>query len=144
MEDKLHPLTELMIARAKSHPEEFTVVNSYANRWREALATIERHGTIADASALKEVIGRINMDHMHEWALEELMNGEERRAEEKRRQEEEARVYLQQAALQGGYANTTPNGYTHRVMNTTAADNRLGLSQLGQVIGAGLKNPFGK
>jgi hypothetical protein len=34
------------------------------------------------------------MDEAHEWALDELMNGEQRRAEEHRRAEEEEKRYL--------------------------------------------------
>jgi hypothetical protein len=102
VEAKVHPLVELLIARAKSHPEEF--VNgtpdtlSATNRWWHAVDVIRRDGTVEDNAVLDKVIGRMAMDKAHEWAMDELMNGEQRRADQRRRVEEEAKSF--QKALQ--------------------------------------------
>ena len=98
MTDEVHPLVTLLVARAKSHPEEFrggkpnTI--SPTNRWWFAVDTIRRNGTAGDKALLANTIGRGLMDEAHEWALDELMNGEQRRAEEHRAKEEEEKRYL--------------------------------------------------
>lgn len=84
MTDEVHPLVTLLVARAKSHPEEFrggrpNALN-LANRWWFAVDTIRRDGTAEDKALLASTIGRVLMDEAHEWALDELMNGEQRRA----------------------------------------------------------------
>jgi hypothetical protein len=102
VEAKVHPLVELLVARAKSHPEEF--VNgtpdtlSATNRWWHAVDVIRRDGTVEDNAVLDKVIGRMAMDKAHEWAMDELMNGEQRRAYQRRQAEEDAKTF--QKALQ--------------------------------------------
>lgn len=105
MTDEVHPLVTLLVARAKSHPEEFrggkpnTI--SPASRWWFAVDTIRRDGTAEDKALLTSTIGRGLMDEAHEWALDELMNGEQRRAEGQRAmEEEEKRQSAMQQALQ--------------------------------------------
>lgn len=107
MTDEVHPLVTLLVARAKSHPEEFrggrpNALNP-ANRWWFAVDTIRRDGTAEDKALLASTIGRVLMDEAHEWALDELMNGEQRRAGE-----EEKRHLAMQQAVQ---AQSVPNAY---------------------------------
>jgi hypothetical protein len=85
MTDEVHPLVTLLAARAKSHPEEFTN-SSFAsdalgsdNRWWLALDAVMHSGTDADKALLASTIGRIRMNKAHEWAMNELCNGEDRR-----------------------------------------------------------------
>jgi molybdenum-dependent DNA-binding transcriptional regulator ModE len=90
MEDKgIHPVVELLLARMESHPHEFEVnINPdgnrsfVGNRWYAALETIEEYGSDADQKALDASLGKIRMDEAHRWALDELLNGEQRRREE--------------------------------------------------------------
>lgn len=88
MEDKkLHPVVELLLARMKSHPEEFE--DEYllselrptrsTGRWEPALNAIGHHGSEQDVKAINEAQGAIRMDQIHAWAMDELCNGEERR-----------------------------------------------------------------
>ena len=97
VEAKVHPLVELLVARAKTHPEEF--VNggpdtlSVTNRWWHAVDVIRRDGTVEDNAVLDKVVGRIAMDRAHEWAMDELLNGEQRREDQRRQAEEEAKAF---------------------------------------------------
>ena len=101
VEAKVHPLVELLVARAKTHPEEF--VNggpdtlSVTNRWWHAVDVIRRDGTVEDNAVLDKVVGRIAMDRAHEWAMDELLNGEQRREEQRRQAEEENAAALKRA-----------------------------------------------
>ena len=114
MEDKLHPLTELMLARMKSHPEEFVDDEYlYAGRWDRVLLDIREYGSEADRQALAEGVRPIRMAKAHEWAMDELLNGEERRR--KLREEEDAyerklalqnQMYQQQAMTNQAFAQT--------------------------------------
>lgn len=114
MEDKLHPLTELMLARMKSHPEEFVDgILTYGARWDRAMHEIEKYGSDADKQAMHEGLRPIRLGAAHEWAMDELLNGEERRR--KLREEEDAyerelalqnQMYQQQAMNNQAFAHT--------------------------------------
>ena len=97
VEGKVHPLVELLVARAKTHPEEFVhggpETLSATSRWWYAIDVIRRDGTDADNAAMDKAIGRMAMDSAHEWAMDELMNGEQRREEQRRQAENEARAF---------------------------------------------------
>lgn len=78
----LHPLTKLMLARMESHPEEFP--EEFRNtisggRWVRALNAIQYYGSDTDKQALDTKLHAIWLDKAHEWAMDELLNGEERR-----------------------------------------------------------------
>lgn len=91
MEDKLHPLTELMLARMKSHPEEFEDdILTYEARWDNAMHAIKKYGSDADKQAILEGMRPILLDAAHAQAMDELLNGEERR----RKQREEEADYM--------------------------------------------------
>jgi hypothetical protein len=87
---------------------------------------IERSGTAEDKALIAKTIGRLKMDEAHEWALDELLNGEQRRAEEHREKElmlqqaqarlrqqsqAQAQALAQRSALQG-YQNTLGQSQT--------------------------------
>lgn len=79
MEDKeVHPLVELLLARMKSHPEEFKKGNRY-DRWWAALDALQRYGSDADSAAIDAALRPIMLDDAHSEALDELLNGDERR-----------------------------------------------------------------
>ena len=105
MEDKLHPLTELMLARMKSHPEEFEDgILTYGARWDRAMHEIEKYGSDADKQAMHEGLRPIRLGEAHTWAMDELLNGEERRR--KQREEEEDYMARMTAGRQQSYSST--------------------------------------
>jgi hypothetical protein len=114
MEDKkLHPVTELLLARMESHPEEFRdpYLMSQARptygegRWEPAIRGVQQWGAPEDTETLNAKIRGIYMDQAHEWVMDELLNGEERR-----RKEQSEREYYEQKKMQA-YANTLPGQY---------------------------------
>ena len=87
MSNEFHPLVELMLARMKSHPEEFTgseqLPPEMAYRWSNLLAQMEIHLTPEEEVAYKAAAREIRMNVIHERALDELLNGEDRRRKER-------------------------------------------------------------
>lgn len=112
MTDEVHPLVTLLVARAKSHPEEFKRerADKGGDRWWMALDTILRNGTDADKALIDSTVGRIAMDEAHAWALDELLNGEERRAAERREAEEAEKRYAAQALKSYHTGQARPSG----------------------------------
>ena len=120
--EEVHPLVTLLLERMKSHPEEFEdhfccepemPVASTRDRWGYAINEIRRHGSDADNEALVEGLRPLRLDKAHKWALDELLNGDARRAQERREWEEREKMYKAQAAKQAqalaqGYVNANP------------------------------------
>jgi len=122
MVDKPHPVVELLVARMKSHPEEFRVGDApFHDRWYDHVNTINAYGNEADKAAMAEGLREIRLGEVHEQVMDELLNGPERRrkAEEDREYERNLSKSLlltkqqmvQQATqgLQNAYANAYPN-----------------------------------
>jgi hypothetical protein len=120
MADDIHPVVELLIARMESHPEEFkddylmSEVRPMAGsgRWLHATQAIQDHGSKRDVEALNAALSKIYMQHIHDWVMDELFNGEGRRREEEERkkqlwqQQQQIRqqAYQQSPHLQSGTA----------------------------------------
>lgn len=104
---EVHPLVTLLLERMKSHPEEFEDdyatdvefggddTTSMRGRWQYAIQEIYNHGSDKDEDAFREGMRIIRLDKAHKWALDELLNGEERRAQERREREEAAKMRMQ-------------------------------------------------
>lgn len=145
MEDNtIHPLVELVLARMKSHPEEFcghvpspSDVFSHGNdRWWRAREIIQSVGTEHEKEVYRAAIREITMDAAQEWMIDELLNGEERRRAERDKLEREtrlasfkqARLNAQPRTLQVPYTGATtqlgamPANYQD-VTNTYASNN---------------------
>jgi hypothetical protein len=108
MADELHAVVRLLLKRMKSHPEEFTYGASGANslsaslrtsigtsnRWHSFVQDVIEWGNEADKVALNTALRDIRLGEIHERVMDELLNGEQRRAEKQRRAEEEEKRYL--------------------------------------------------
>ena len=107
----LHPVVELLLARMKSHPEEFTdgylcselePVDHYGNgRWEGVLRAVCKNGNEAELEAVNDALRSIRLGQAHEWMMDELFNGEERR---RKAREEQAYERNLSAALRSGTA----------------------------------------
>lgn len=75
-DNKNHPLVDLMLARMDSNPEEF---DGGIGRWASAVADIEEYALPEQAALIKAKIAAIRLDAAHHRAMDELLNGEERR-----------------------------------------------------------------
>lgn len=141
-DSELHPVVQLLLGRMKSHPEEFEHKNF--GRWQYALEVIQEHGSAEEVAALDEAMRVIRLEEAHVWALDELCNGEERRAEEKKQYAQKMR------AMQTGYTQATPvqpmslQDYMNQ-QSAAAAQLQRGIGQtlLGQGINplTGVKKP---
>lgn len=94
-DEKHHPLVDLMLERMKTHPEEF---EGEGNRWNDALVAIHQWAAPEQREQVDRAIGDIRLDKAYNEAMDELLNGEQRRAEAKA--EEEAAIAAKNAALQ--------------------------------------------
>lgn len=91
MADNIHPVVELLAARMESHPEEFGPHGQ--GRWGTWLKQMEPLLTEEEKLMLRGP----EMQDIHEEVLDELLNGEQRRAEEKRARDLEMQRLMSQA-----------------------------------------------
>lgn len=154
MVDEPHAVVKLLVARMESHPEEFKRHGAtYGDRWHSIVSDIAEWGNETDNAAMDAALREIRLGEAHEDALDELLNGPERR----RKQEEEAkyeqqliwqqaqksqRIAAQQYASQYGNAfpqslgkplsgksatHTIMDEYTNLTRNTTSVADALQL-----------------
>ena len=88
MEDKIHPVVELLAARMESNPEEFAPDGE--GRWAQWLDELIPFVTEAERVMLRKPM----MQTIHEDVLDELLNGPD-----KRRKEAEDRELILKSAL---------------------------------------------
>jgi len=81
---ELHPVITLLIKRMDSHPEEF--VGLKAVRWTNFISKINTAATGENLAAVAEAYSNLRLNAIHEQVLDELLNGEERRAKEREQQ----------------------------------------------------------
>jgi hypothetical protein len=81
MEDNIHPVVELLLARMKSNPEEFDCPEG---RWEHVFEMVREHGSDEERRAIEAARRPIYLDEAHRWMMDELLNGDERRAEAER------------------------------------------------------------
>jgi hypothetical protein len=103
MADELHAVVRLLLKRMESHPEEFKYGASGAdgirsplrgiNRWDAYLQDISEGGNEAEKAAIHKRLREIRLGEIHERVMDELINGEQRRADERRAFEEEQKRY---------------------------------------------------
>ena len=83
MAKEYHPLVMLMLARIKSHPEEFEVERGKTNlskRWCRVLQDIDEYACEEGKRLVSEAVNAVRMDQAHRDAMDELLNGDDHRA----------------------------------------------------------------
>jgi hypothetical protein len=78
MSEGLHPVVDLMLARMESHPEEFSELFN-GGRWYTIIMQILDWSSEKENEAIREKLRDIILDKAHADAMDELLNGEERR-----------------------------------------------------------------
>jgi hypothetical protein len=101
-----HDVVKLLVARMESHPEEF----SLNSRWYEIIGEIRTWGNEADKAAIDVSLREIRLKEAHEDAMDELLNGPDRRRKEAEEAEYELKMIRQQA--QQVLRNTTQTAGT--------------------------------
>ena len=113
MEVNIHPVVRLLVARMESHPEEFsdsgnTIAADYpeGDRWWRALSMVREYGSEEEREIIQTQIRVIRLNNTHEWVLDELLNGEDRRRAQ--RQEEEYKIQQYQMQKQAYATQASP------------------------------------
>lgn len=120
MDDTLHPVIKLLIARMESHPEEF---RPHAGRWASFVEEVRDTAEGADLDTFNAAYSKTLLTHLHERVMDELLNGEQRRAEEQRKREEETRLKMQQYQMQ--QAQMAQNPYANVAQSSLLATQSL-------------------
>lgn len=83
MKDKLveefadsHELVSLLVSRIRAHPEEFAT----SFRWDGILSSFSKIATPEEQDIIKKELYHVRMDNLRDQFLDELMNGDDRRA----------------------------------------------------------------
>ena len=155
MADNIHPVVELLAARMESHPEEFQFqANSslaVTGRWAIWISQLGWHFNEAEKELIYGKAKELIFQRVHEEVLDELLNGEERRAEAEREREEIIRrgaqqqyaSQLQQATLASQLPGTYLQGadlYNNQIAPTTL---RLGNETIDEGLINSIKRKLG-
>jgi hypothetical protein len=113
MADNIHEVVKLLAARMESHPEEFPISSRgqlpIGGRWETWIAQMGWYLNEAERELIFGKVKEAIFQRIHEEVLDELLNGEQRRAEEKAAHDAEVQRLLGQARAQvkaqRGYAN---------------------------------------
>jgi hypothetical protein len=105
----------------ESHPEEFE--RSLESRWYDTIGEINAWGNEADKAAIAVGLREIRLKEAHEYAMDELLNGPERRRKQAEDAEYELKMLRQQA--QQALRNTTTvqqaQSYAQQYQNAAGA-----------------------
>lgn len=124
-----HDVVKLLLARMGSHPEEF---GYSGERWDRILFEVLEHGDDDEVATIRARLRDIRLSESHEYMMDELLNGPEKR----RREEEEAEYerhlaqslkHMKQQQIAGTYSGggaslpvaTSP--YQNAMANVTGA-----------------------
>jgi hypothetical protein len=99
MSDEPHAVVKLLLARMESHPEEFT--RSIESRWYDTIGEVNAWGNETDKAAMNAKLRDIRLNEAHEDAMDELLNGPERRRKQQEEVEYERSLYANRAATAG-------------------------------------------
>ena len=102
MADNIHPVVELLAARMETHPEEFK-----SGRWAGWMTQME--GLLTEEERL--LLRRLEMQEIHEEVLDELLNGDQRRAERRALEEKERELQMQRYQQQYQQATMQPGQF---------------------------------
>ena len=110
MEDNIHPVVRLIAKRMESHPEEFKFHNTgslaITGRWETWINQLGWYFNEAEKELIYGKAKELIFQRVHEEVMDELLNGEDRRAKEKQEYElerhkmaalhQQAQAYAQQ------------------------------------------------
>lgn len=124
-----HPVIELLIARMKSHPEEFVGGQSTPGAFRRWNSIVERIRHVAvgeDLEAFEKAYSSVCLDAIHTEVMDELLNGDERRLQAQAKLDAEryaaaTKAMQTQKAHLAGQQNATLRGYASQGMLTNTA-----------------------
>lgn len=114
--DNVHPVVRLLAKRMESHPEEFT-----KGRWGMWVSALMELATPEE----KLLLRKARMDEIHNEVMDELLNGEARRAEEEVQrymaQQQRMATQAKAASLQMPLTNNNIQGAINQLQNVGMA-----------------------
>lgn len=124
MSQDIHDVVKLILARMDSHPEEFggsgdDFITDDVDRWWKPLVAIRDFGSEEEKALINAKLRVIRLQKAHETAMDELLNGDDRRrkAEEEREYERNLLKSVQQQAYTSSLQNQmTTSEYNNRIM----------------------------
>jgi hypothetical protein len=118
MSDEPHAVVKLLVARMESHPEEFK--SDVRGRWGDVVDEVSAWGNETDRAAMNAKLRDIRLDEAHADALEELLNGPERRRQQEADRQYERQLIMQKArnTTQQAYAQTAAQQYAQQYAQT--------------------------
>lgn len=78
MREGVHPAIALLLSRMDSHPEEFT--GPGLTRWARTIDQVQEYARPEDLALFDTTLNNLRMARVHEDIMDELLNGDERRA----------------------------------------------------------------
>lgn len=137
MSEELHDVVKLMLARMDSHPQEFiperddhryVIQDADANRWWRAMSEVQKFANEQEKKAIAAKLRELRLREAHEWAMDELCNGDERRRKEKMARElEEQRYRASQVSVNKAYMNTLGSqSYDYNMQQAMSQLNAIG------------------
>ena len=102
--DKIHPVVQLLAQRMESHPEEFTFNDkgslAVTGRWGAWIAQLGWHFNEEEKELIYGKAKELIFNRIHGEVMDELLNGDERRADKVRRDEAIRQINAQRAQQQ--------------------------------------------
>lgn len=125
MSEDIHDVVKLMLSRMESHPEEFEgsgdgFVTDDVDRWWKPLVAIRDFGSEEEKALINAKLRVIRLQKAHETAMDELLNGDDRRrkAEEEREYERNLLKNLQNQAYTSSLQNQMSGSFGKPLMAT--------------------------
>jgi hypothetical protein len=135
----IHPAVELLLKRMESHPEEFMTSekaynqsDSRVRKMSSLYGDILNRASEEEAALLRAAMNKIQLGLLHNDLMDELLNGDERRAKEEKENEYERHLkqslqhMKQQQSALGQYQNAM--GHLGSYQNQASATGLVGRS----------------
>lgn len=128
--NEIHDVVKLLLARMESHPEEFMppkpeedyiIRDVEGNRWWRAMSEIQEYGTAQEKEAIAAKLRVLRLQQAHEWAMDELCNGEDRRRKQRQQEELDKQRYAQSQMAQAQIKPQLPGANAPYMHNMTTA-----------------------
>ena len=102
-DDTIHPVIELLVKRMESHPTEFDFTThpgghiQFAGRWDNFIGRLGHYMTEAERNLIYAAKRKAVFEKVHEEIVDELFNGDDRRAkQEQERADRAGQTFMQQ------------------------------------------------
>lgn len=122
MSDNVHPVVRLLAKRMESHPEEFRIYDNstlaIGGRWETWISQIRPFMNEAEHRLLFNKSKEVFLQRVHEEVMDELLNGDERRAKAQQEYELERHKIAAMQQQTQLYSQQSSYPYYNSIMDT--------------------------